>query len=74
MKRAMDVYFELRRKRFNERDAQQIAGIYKAMVADERDFKPWGIASAVCARTGMHPEVWHEELTRVFSDKELSRR
>lgn len=74
MKRAMDVYWELRRLRFNERNARSIAAIYKQMSNDERGFTPWGIATAVCARTGMHPEIWHETLTRVFSEaKELSR-
>lgn len=73
-KRAMDVYWELRRERFKREDAQEIAGIYKQMTEDERGYKPWYIATAVCARTGMHPEIWHERLTRIFGEsRELSR-
>ncbi len=74
MKRSIDVWHELRRERFSPKDAEKIAGIYKQMSDDERDFKPWGIATAVCARTGLHPEIWHERLTVIFSEaKELSR-
>lgn len=74
MKRPIDVWFALRRERFSPKDANQIAGIFKQMSEDERDLKPWAIATAVCARTGMHPEIWHERLTTIFSEaKELSR-
>lgn len=74
MKRPIDVWFALRRERFSTKDANQISGIYKQMVEDERDFKPWGIATTVCARCNLSPEIWHERLTVIFSEaKELSR-
>jgi len=74
VRRPIDVWFALRRERFSTADAKTIAGIYKQMSEGERDLKPWAIATAVCARTGMHPEIWHERLTVIFSEaKELSR-
>ncbi len=69
MKRPMDVRFGLRRLRFSPKDSEEIAGIYRALVEGERDIAPWGIANIVCARKGLNPEIWHEDLTKVFAER-----
>ena len=68
MNRPIDVWFGLRRLKFNAADAEKMALVYREVIERDRTIRPWGIAGIVCARFNLSHDVRQEPLADVFQD------